>query len=120
MPKKILMAAANYWTSPYHTGSHHYAKLFAKHGWEVLYVSAPISLFHVFAHKRSDLKERYKIYRAKTPSGFENITIYVPMAILTYYSLPLLNTFFVAKKWYKMTIPNVVNHIKKVGFGAVD
>jgi len=120
MSKKILFAASNYWNSPYQVGSHHYAKIFAKNGWDVLFISDPISPFHFLMKNRKQLNERFKIYKGQTQSEFENIKIYVPMALVTPNEKPLFNTGFVTKNWFKMTMPNLIRYIKKIGFGEVD
>jgi len=120
MRKKILFAASNYWDSPYQVGSHHYAKMFAKNGWDVLFISDPISPFHFLKKNKEQVKERFKIYKGQTQSEFENIKIYVPMALVTPNEKPLFNSGFVTKNWFKMTTPNLIRYIKKIGFGEVD
>jgi len=120
MRKKILFAASNYWNSPYQVGSHHYAKMFAKNDWDVLFISDPISPFHFLIKNKIQLGERFKIYKGQVQSGFTNIKTYVPMALLTPNEKPLFNSEFVTKNWFKMTSPNLINYIKKIGFGEVD
>jgi len=120
MSKKILFAASNYWNSPYQVGSHHYAKIFAKNGWDVLFISDPISPFHFLKKNRVQLNERFKIYRGQIQNEFENIKTYVPMALATPSEKPLFNTGFITKNWFKMTMPNLIRYVKKIGFGKVD
>jgi len=118
--KKILIAASNYWTSPYQVGSHHYARLFAKNGWEVLFISDPISPLHFLMKNKNQLKERYSIYKGEISSGISNIKIYVPMALITPNEKPLFNSNFAAFKWNKLTFPNLKKYIENAGFGEVD
>ena len=118
--KKILIAAANYWTSPYHVGSHHYAKIFAKNNWEVLFVSDPVSPFHFFTGNKGQVNERYKIYRGSVESGYKNINIYVPFSLFTPNEKFFFKTRFVANNWHKFTFPNIVSYAKKLGFGDID
>jgi glycosyltransferase involved in cell wall biosynthesis len=118
--KKILIAASNYWTSPYQVGSHHYARLFAKNGWEVLFISDPISPLHFLMKNKNQLKERYSIYKGEISSGTSNIKIYVPMALITPNEKPLFNSNFAAFKWSKLTFPNLKKYIENAGFGEVD
>jgi glycosyltransferase involved in cell wall biosynthesis len=120
MTKKIIFSVSNYWNSPYRVGSHHYAKMFARNGWEVLFISDPISPFHFLKKNKTQLMERFKIYKGKLQSGFENIKIYVPMSLFTPNEKPIFNSAFVTKNWHKTTIPNVTKYIKKTGFGEVD
>jgi glycosyltransferase involved in cell wall biosynthesis len=120
MAKKIIIAASNYWNSPFHVGSHNYAKLFAKNGWEVLFVSDPISVFHFFKKNKEQVIERYKIHRGEIESGIENIKIYVPFALITPNEKPVFNSAFVTYNWHKMTMPGIAEYAKKAGFGKVD
>jgi len=120
MRKKIIFAASNYWFSPYQVGSHHYARLFAKNGWEVLFISDPISPIHFLKKNKTQLMERFQIYRGKIQSGFKDINIYVPMAFFTPNEKPIFNSEFVTKNWNKTTMPDVVKYIESIGFGEVD
>ena len=63
MSKKVLMAVANYYTSPFQVGSHHYARAFEKLGYEVLFISNPISPIHKIFANSNELKERERIYK---------------------------------------------------------
>lgn len=120
MTKKILIAASNYWTSPFQVGSHHFARIFADNEWEVFFVSDPISPFHFLNRKKEQVLERYRIHKGLVESGYNNIKIYVPMALITPYNRPLFNTRMVANNWYRMTFPNIVKFARKNGFGEVD
>jgi len=120
MRKKILIAATNYWSSPYQVGSHHYAKIFAMNGWDVFFVSDPISPFHFLRKDKNELIQRYNIYKNNVKSGIENIEIYVPMALFTPNEMPFFNTKFVSKYWNNFTIPNIMKVAKEHGFLDVD
>jgi len=120
MPKKILIAASNYWGSPYRVGSHHYARVFASNGWDVLFISDPISPFHFLARGNEQLNERYKIYKSRNETGISNIKTYVPMALMTPNEKPIFNSRFVAELWHNMTFPGIVAYAKNAGFGEVD
>jgi len=61
MSKKVLMAVANYYTSPFQVGSHHYARAFEKLGYEVLFISNPISPIHKIFANSNEQKERERI-----------------------------------------------------------
>ena len=118
--KKILMAVSNYWTSPYQVGSHHYARFFAKNGFEVLFVSDPISPFHFLTRNRIQIHDRYEIYKGRIRSDSEKINIYVPMALVTPNEKPVFRTNFVVNNWSKLTIPNILNYARYLGFGEID
>jgi len=120
VPGKILIAAANYWTSPYQVGSHHYARVFAENGWEVMFVSDPVSPLHFLAAEKKQVSERYGIYKGRVGSGNKNIDIYVPMALFTPNEKPFFRSAFVTNSWHRFTIPDVVKHVVSEGFGEVD
>ena len=119
MPKKVLMAVANYYTSPFQVGSHHYARAFEKLGYEVLFISSPISPLHKIFANNSMLKEREDIYK----SGGKrkgNILYYISKALFTPHNKPFLSSKFVIDNWFKFTYPNLLSYIKEINFMDVD
>ena len=119
MSKKVLMAVANYYTSPFQVGSHHYARAFKKLGYEVLFISNPISPIHKIFANSSELKERERIYN-KGGESAGGIFYYVPHSLFTPQNRPFLSSNFVLNNWQNFTYPNLLNFIKKRGFGEVD
>ncbi|MBF0984523.1 MAG: glycosyl transferase, partial [Campylobacter sp.] len=119
MSKKVLMAVANYYTSPFQVGSHHYARAFEKLGYEVLFISNPISPIHKIFANSSELKERERIYK-KGGESAGGIFYYVPHSLFTPQNKPFLSSNFVLNNWQNFTCPNLLNFIKKQGFGEVD
>lgn len=119
--KKILMACCNYWNSPFQVGSHHIAKGFLDLGWEVAFISDPISPLHLLTGVNSELKERYKIYQNNGVRYYNNrLWTYVPGSLCTPHNKPVLKSEWIYKKWFKLTYPNVISQIKNQGFGEVD
>lgn len=113
--KKILMACANSWTSVFQVGSHHLAREFAKMGYQVAYLSNPISPFHLLG----DVRERYQIYRA---GGIreDSVWAYVPATLLPPHRAPLLRSEWVHRHWHQLTFPSVLRRVEKEGFREVD
>jgi len=116
--KKVVMACANYWTTPLQVGSHHIARAFARSGWEVAFVSDPISPAH-FLKASAGLKSRFEIYKN---GGMQegNVWSYVPGSLLSPYNHPLLKSKWLHKKWYKLSFPSLVSKVKKQGFDRPD
>ncbi len=113
------MAVTNYYTSPFQVGSHHYARAFEKLGYEVLFISNPISPIHKIFANNEQLAERERIHDlGGEKSG--NITYYVPKTLFTPQNKPLLSSKFVLNNWYKFSYPNILQYIKEKGFGSVD
>ena len=119
MSKKVLMAVANYYTSPFQVGSHHYARAFEKLGYEVLFISNPISPIHKIFANSNELKERERIYKRGGESA-GGIFYYVPYSLFTSQNKPLLSSNFVLNNWQNFTYPNLLKFIEKQGFGEVD
>ena len=119
MSKKVLMAVANYYTSPFQVGSHHYARAFEKLGYEVLFISNPISPIHKIFANSSELKERERIYK-KGGESAGGIFYYVPRSLFTPQNKLFLSSNLVLNNWQNFTYPNLLNFIKERGFGEVD
>ena len=119
MSKKVLMAVANYYTSPFQVGSHHYARAFEKLGYEVLFISNPISPIHKIFANSNELKERERIYK-KGGESAGGIFYYVPRSLFTPQNKLFLSSNFVLKNWQNFTYPNLLNFIKERGFNEVD
>nr|WP_314440093.1 glycosyltransferase [uncultured Campylobacter sp.] len=119
MSKKVLMAVANYYTSPFQVGSHHYARAFEKLGYEVLFISNPISPIHKIFANSNELKERERIYK-KGGERAGGIFYYVPYSLFTPQNKPFLSSNFVLNNWQNFTHPNLLNFIRERGFSEVD
>ena len=113
------MAVTNYYTSPFQVGSHHYARAFEKLGYEVLFISNPISPIHKIFANNEQLAERERIHDLGGEKN-GNITYYVPKTLFTPQNKPLLSSKFVIKNWYKFSYPDIVQYIKDKGFESVD
>lgn len=118
MPK-VLMATSLCYTSLLQVGSHHYARAFEKLGYEVGYVSVPISPFHRFAKNTPDLQEKRRIHKTDGET-LGNIWHYVPNTYIFPKHFFPFSLKFVFDYWYKFTSPDLMKHIQKNGFGEVD
>jgi glycosyltransferase involved in cell wall biosynthesis len=118
-PRKALLASGNYWTSPMQAGSHHIARGLAKRGWEVAYISDPISPWHLLGGV--DLGPRAAIYRQGGLRDCDGrLWSYVPAALAVPANRPLLRSGWVHRWWQRLSIPNVVRLVRRQGFGEVD
>ena len=119
--RRVLMATVNQWHSPFQVGSHHLARGFVQAGWEVGFVSEPISPWHLLAGNTEELQERYGLYRSggiRESAG--KLWTYVPGALFTPHNKPLLNHAWIAERWAQLTCPDLVRHLEQEGFGEVD
>ena len=113
------MAVTNYYTSPFQVGSHHYARAFEKLGYEILFISNPISPIHKIFANNEQLTERERI-NALGGEKIGNITYYVPKTLFTPQNKFLLSSKFVLNNWYKFSYPNIMKYIEDKGFDSVD
>jgi glycosyltransferase involved in cell wall biosynthesis len=120
MPR-LLIATPNYWTSPYQVGSHNLARSFVRAGWEVAFISDPLSPWHLGRGFTSDFRRRFSIYRQ---GGYDHLDgrlwTYVPFAGMTPHNKPILRSGFVHRHWHRWTLPDVAAKVKERGFGRVD
>jgi glycosyltransferase involved in cell wall biosynthesis len=115
------MACANYWHSPFQVGSHHLARGFVKAGWDVAFVSDPISPFHLLEGLSPELKERFRVYRQGGVTDLDGrLWAYVPATLLSPHNKPVLRSDWVHRHWPALSQPNVVRAVRAQGFGEVD
>src|SRR5262245_41529141 len=119
--RTALFASTNYFLSPFQVGSHHLARAFARVGWQVGFVSNPLSPWHLLKGRDSEIRARWQCYR--TGGGIDpetGIWTYVPAALLPPHPNPLLQSEAVARHWWRWTIPSVAGVVRAAGFGDVD
>lgn len=118
MPRRVLFGSHNYWTSPIQVGSHALARAFAERGWEVGYVSDPISPLHRLRGMTFDLQQRLGLGRDGGKRVADRIWSYVPSAPFTPQPVPLLRTEWVHRHWHRFSSLKTV--LGKAGFAEVD
>ena len=119
MPR-ILFGSHNYWTTPLQVGSHALARGFAARGWDVGYVSDPISPLHLLQGMSPDLERRIALWRGGGQIVEARIWSHVPGALFTPYNEPLLRSDFVHHHWRRFTLPPLKNALARAGFAEVD
>jgi glycosyltransferase involved in cell wall biosynthesis len=118
--KTLVMAAANHWRSPFQVGSHHLARGFVKAGWDVAFISDPISPWHV-AGDMQQLRARYRLYARGGEWDLDNhLWAYVPAALVTPHNKPVLSNRWVARRWSRLTWPPIDRVMRRAGFSEAD
>lgn len=106
-------------TSAFKVGSHHYAERFAADGWDVLWVSHPISPLHLLHPVKRDMATRVRGWR-EGPVRDGLMRYYSPMTLLPTAALPLLRSGVVARWSGRATVPGLNRVLKQSGFGSPD
>jgi glycosyltransferase involved in cell wall biosynthesis len=117
---KVLVAAPHYWTSPYQVAGQHLARAFAAEGWDVAYVSNPISPLHLGKGLSRDLRDRFALYRRGAIEAGDGVRAWVPGALATPSLGPLLGSRWLLRNWPRLSLPNVAQRLRSWGFGSVD
>jgi glycosyltransferase involved in cell wall biosynthesis len=119
--KKVIVAAANHWRSPFQVGSHHLARGFVRAGWDVAFISDPISPLHVAGGGIQQLAERYRLYAAGGERDLEgHLWTYVPGALVTPHNKPFLRSRWVSRRWAKFAWPPIDRVMRRAGFADAD
>lgn len=119
--RRALMACSNDWDSPFQVGSHHLARGLVRAGYEVAFVSDPISPLHLCRGWTADLRRRLALYRAGGRRDLDGkLWAYVPAAAFTPHNRPLLRSEAVQRRWHRWCWPNLGRLIAARGFGRVD
>lgn len=77
---KILFLSHTYWDSYFMVGSHQLAKQYLNQGYDVFYISTPLSFFH-FIKKSDDVKNRLKTMKPKKKG---HLFTYIPFRIIPF------------------------------------
>ena len=117
--KKILMVSCQHWMSPIQVGDHLLARQFLAAGWQVGFVSDPVTPFHLV--KGFELKPRLKNYLSggvREKGG--DLWGYVPGGLVMPYNVSFLKSKWVHSFWQNLTFPNLTRQVRKNGFAEVD
>ena len=116
--KQIIVASSHVWGGHIKTGTEHLAEQFHADGWEVLFLSSPISPLHLF-HRRSWAQSRRKLKMvrpamAERRPGFHLLS---PFTLLPHVNRFPLNSSFTLRAWHRLTLPPLEACIERLGFG---
>lgn len=121
MAKRVLYAAIHAWTSPLQVGSQAIAAQFAKNGWDVAYVSAPLTPLHWLRRGSGEYAWRMAEHRAGGGTALGGrLWHYVPFALLAPDNRPPLRARWLFENWHRLTTPNLPGILRSRGFGEVD
>jgi len=111
--KKVIMLCTHHLDSPFKVGSHYFREYFISQNYDVLYLSAPITPFHILKLKESDVRERIRKCFKSTQSSNDGELI--PASLLAPDSNYFLNSNFVIKNWHYFS-SDILKKIKRQNF----
>ena len=121
MRPKVVMACIHPYSSTFQVGSQHLARQFINHNYDVAYISAPISPFHMFKQFDAELLKRIKIYLQGGDYRFgRQLWHYVPFSLFTPVKKPLLQSKYVLRHWKNVSFPNLKKKLSRLGYADVD
>ncbi len=109
MKKRVFWAANAIWGSFLPVGANHYAREFALNGWDVAFLSYPVSPWHLL---RPGPKSLVKLRLGQWLQGGGHdldgqLFYYCPLTLLPPIDLPLLRNQWVLQNWHRLTLPRV-------------
>lgn len=119
---RVVMGSANYWGGPVTTGSQHYARLFAEHGWDVAYLSDPISPLHPFRWKsRLYNRDKFRLWRSGGRRALDGrLFAYNHLTLLPVFNAPLLRSELAVRLAHSLTVPSLARKLAAEGFARPD
>lgn len=122
MKGRIVFGVYPHWTHFLQTGVHHYAREFAKNGYDVAFLSSMISPFHWLARKdRTSFADKMRLWiKGGERIRDKNVWHYTPFTILPFYNKPLLRNRWILDNSHRFTFPPVNQILKRNGLKNAD
>lgn len=120
--KAVFISALDY-ESPIQIGDHHLARQFAENGWQVLFISKPITPFHIFSKNRGSINRRFNIHRKngiKYKISDGEIQSFVPFAFLIPQNIKFLEGKWIYNHWYRTIMPGIKKSLAVKDFLDID
>lgn len=119
---KALFVSGIDYESPIQIGDHHLARQFAANGWDIAFISLPITPFHFFSKNTISVNRKLQNYKCggyKYHIGKGILWSYVPGAFLIPQNHRLIN-FNLYNNWHKLLHPSFFQLLRDNGFDDVD
>ncbi|OAI47790.1 hypothetical protein AYO44_08820 [Planctomycetaceae bacterium SCGC AG-212-F19] len=120
--KTAVWATSLHWRSASQVSAHHYARLLVKQGWDVAFVSHPISPWHLLRGVAgSKSKERWRSWWRGGEVDLEgHLVYYTPFTLCPPHNWALLSRPEAIDWWPRLTFPNLDRFLRRRGFGTPD
>ncbi|MBP6218936.1 MAG: glycosyltransferase [Oligoflexales bacterium] len=117
---KILMLTSLPWDSTVQVGSHHIAREFIRRGHSLLWLSYPVSIFHLLKKKDGETARKIANSRLGLIKSDEGLRFAVPFSLVIPRSSGFFSLRYFFESWHRYSIPNLMSLINRAGFLNVD
>jgi glycosyltransferase involved in cell wall biosynthesis len=114
---KVIICEYHPWDSIPRIGNHHYAREFLRAGWEVLWISHPVSYLHALKPDNRERLTRAKAGPVRHPDGPTEI---VPYTRLPFYNAPILRSQWALANSHRFFAPPLRKTLSGLRFDKPD
>lgn len=109
MPKTVVMACVHRFDSPLQIAAQYLARQFVRHGWRVVYITAPVTPLHVGNELSRDLLARYRTALHWCGQHHLNaqLTEVIPFSLIAPAGRPLFRSKAVTNLWARTILPSL-------------
>ncbi len=120
--RRAVWASSQHWRAASQVSAHHYARLLVQAGWDVAFLSHPISPWHFIRRaSRQAAQDRLHSWRqGGEPDLDGHLLHYVPLTLCPPHDAPLLRHRHILNLWPRLTMPSLQRFLRRHGFDHVD
>lgn len=116
-----LWASSLHWNSASHVSAHHYARLLAERGWDVAFISYPVTPLHLLKLGSEEVAIRFRSWWQRGERDLDGrLFSYTPLSLFPPLKAPCASEMWSFDNWHRFTSPNLVRLAHEQGFGHVD
>jgi glycosyltransferase involved in cell wall biosynthesis len=101
-------------------GAHHLATRLAARGWDVLFLSNPLTPLHVLKWRHSDVRLRLSAMGRGLAAEPEGLRSLLPLTLLPLVAGVGARSPWVLERWPAFTLPNLAGTLRRAGYDAPD
>lgn len=112
---RVIICSAHFWTSSVQVSAHQFARQFAHAGWEVLFLSTPVTPYHAVALATSrEHRRRFAAWLRRGGRDLSGALVhYTPLTVLPLSRVVGLRYRSVLRNWQRFTIPGLHSFLRR-------
>jgi glycosyltransferase involved in cell wall biosynthesis len=115
-----IWSAPTAYRSAARLGAHHLATRLAARGWDVIFLSNPLTPLHVLKCGHSDVRLRLSQAMRGLATEPEGLRTLLPMTLLPLVAGMGARSGWVLERWPAFTLPNLASTLRRAGFDEPD